>query len=1043
MLSLARFSIHRPKTALAIWSVVAVVLVVIGLIASSTLSPPVTVVPGTASARAERLAGAQFGPTQLVPILVEGPATTLNREGPALVRRLAARPHTRVLSAWDAGSASAQLRPRPTAAMIVVSVDRPEVTTDRYDYPQIQRIVHTQIHSPLRAYVSGQPSIDLAEHNAALASLRQDLAIGAAVVFVLLLIGLRAPVAALLVTVLGGVTMLATWGEVTLLGHLLTLDAVGLAAGTMVGLALTVGFALLILDRFHHEERLSTAHPRDPAPAAMLDLEGTGRAVLVAGSALVLGLALVALIGPTTLMVSVGTGALSAGLFAIGGTVVVMPAALVLLGRRIDWLSFPAPAFAQRAWSRIVDGGGWVTRNAIGAGALATAALLALAVPALALNTGPMSISQLPAGSQARIAFNEIGRVMGAGWATPYNVVVVANGRPITTPAVLASLTGFQTQLAHDQRVYSVTGPGSITATAKQLSSFEPQLKHSAKISSQSKKDLLKLIKGLGLAGSGSQQLQSGLAAASAGAGQLHGGSGQAKSGAGQIHSFLAQAQAGSVKLRNGLSQALAGANALKAGSVQLLAGSKQAHGGASQSVAALNTLSGQSATLNADVAQALTNVKSMTTGKNDPKYGQAVAALETASAQAGAVKALSGQIASQAPALVHGLQQLTDGIARLSSGNSQLASGIAQLNAGGGQLTSGLSQLTAGAGALETGLGQLTTGAGQLATGLAGGVSPAGQLIAGLNTMQAAVVKARGQIPSTKQLEQLFRQSPGLFNSGYFVLAAVAGATRNERNAATFAVNLTRGGTAGQIVVVSKYPSNDPRTQALGTHLVALSHTFAANHNLQMAVGGPQGNLGDLTHATRDRLWTDVAVLSAAVVLVLALALRSIVMPLVSTAFALLTTAASFGVLQLLFGGGSPPLGGPGYLDPVTVISVFTIAFSLSVIFSALLLMRTREDELAGHPRNEAIRRALRATAAPATGAGIVMVGALVPFMVTDLINIRELGVGVAVAVLLDVLLVRPVLLPAAEMLLARRRRERAGTGALPEGQGHPQPTH
>ena len=56
-----------------------------------------------------------------------------------------------------------------------------------------------------------------------------------------------------------------------------------------------------------------------------------------------------------------------------------------------------------------------------------------------------------------------------------------------------------------------------------------------------------------------------------------------------------------------------------------------------------------------------------------------------------------------------------------------------------------------------------------------------------------------------------------------------------------------------------------------------------------------------------------------------LALALRAVLLPLVATLFSLLVTAATFGVLALLFGGSDPPLGGPGYLDPITIISVFT----------------------------------------------------------------------------------------------------------------------
>jgi RND superfamily putative drug exporter len=1064
MISLAKLSIRRPKASLAAWLITGIVLSLIGLGVSKSLSPSITVVPGTQSSRAQQLGNAQFGPTQLVPILLVGPKPQLDRQGPLLVAALAKRPHTRVMSAWDAGSAAASLRPKPTAAMIVVSVDRSEKDTVKYDQPQIESLVAHKTAGQVKPYISGQPSIDRAEKNASLSNLRRDEAIAIGILFLLLLLGLRAPVAAVIVTATGAISMLAGFGEVALLGKIFDLDPVGVAAGTMTGLAVAVGFALLILDRFHREEYPPGAHPRAAVTAAVRDLETTGKAVLVAGTALVLALGLVAIVGPTQLMVSVGTGALTCALFATGGAVVVMPAALVLLGRKIDWLKFPAPAFLARAWSRLVDAGNWVTRYAVWAGAAATALLAAIAVPALALKTGPPDISQLPSGSKAVVAFKQISRVMGPGWATPYNLIVVSNDLPLTTPAKLQSLDRFQVQIAKNKTVDSVTGPGAINPTSKQLSSFGPQLNHSAAVSEQSKKQLVQLINGLGLAGSGSAQLQSGLAAASSGAGQLHSGGGQAQSGAGQLHAGLAQARAGSTKLAAGLNQALSGANALKSGAGQALSGANQLAAGLGKgapqvtaglpAVATLATtssaasseikaLQGQAASAQSQAASALSALQAACSQQTAPPGCQSAVSslssvtsslsgitsgLNTASGNAAgaagiaaAVKSQVGALAPQLTAAASGAAQLAAGIKQLHAGNSQLASGLTQLSGGGGQLVNGLGQLTAGAGALQLGLGQLTGGAGQLATGLSGGVGPAGQLTTGLGTMQAAVIKSRGQIPSTAQLRQLQAQAPGIFNSGYFVLAAVEGATRNNRNAATFTINLLRGGTAGQILVVSKYKSSDPRTAALGTQLATLANRYAKTNHLQVAVGGPAGNLGDLTSVTKSRIWLDVAVLSLAIMLTLAIALRAVLLPAVATIFGLLTTASTFGLLQLLFGGSDPPLGGPGYLDPITVISVFTIAFGLTTVFSTILLMRTREVFVAEDGSRAAVRTGLRETAAATTGAGLVMVAAVIPFAFTDLLNVRALGIGVAFAVLLDVLIVRPVLLPAAEAVLGR----------------------
>jgi X-X-X-Leu-X-X-Gly heptad repeat protein len=699
-----------------------------------------------------------------------------------------------------------------------------------------------------------------------------------------------------------------------------------------------------------------------------------------------------------------------------------------------------------------------VTRRAAYFGLAAAALLAGLAVPAFALHSGPPDVSQLPSAAKARIAFEQVSRVMGPGWATPYDVIVVARNRPLTTPALLTSIGHFETQIAANATVYSVEGPGALITTSGQLKTFGPQLKHSMVISDQSKKNLLELINGLGEAGAGSKQLQSGLASASSGATQLHAGGGRAGSGAGQLHAGLAQAHAGSAELAAGLESALAGATALRNGAAQALSGSTQLSTGlgkaapyvkaglpaVSQMASAststdteIKQVQQDAQTARGDVSGALSAL-SESAAKNDPGVAQAQAALQRASDTIGSISSglsaagqdaattaflaagVNSQIKQLAPGLTaaaSGASRLQAGIKQLHAGNTQLADGLDKLAGGGTQLTSGLSQLTAGAGALQTGIGQLTNGAGELATGLAGGVGPAGRLMTGLGTMQAAVIKARGQIPSTAQLKQLEAQSPGIFNSGYFVLSAIAGATASNRNAATFTINLLRGGTAGQIVVVSRYPANDPRTAALGGALANLGRQFAAKEHAQVAVGGPGGNLEDLTSVTNSRLPLDVAIIA----LVLGLATRALLLPAVATVFSLLVTAASFGILQILFGDTDPVLGGPGYLGPMTIIGIFSIAFPITIVFSTLLLMRTREAYLSTGAIRYSVMVGLNQTAAAATGAGLVMLATLIPFATTDLLNVRAFGIGVAVSILLDVPLVRPVLLPAGIAVLGR----------------------
>lgn len=1101
MIRLAQFSIRRPRAVLATCLSIAAVLTLIGLGVSHSLSPSVVVVPGTESSRAQQLANQRFGPTDLVPILLQGPAAQLNRQGPILVRDLVKRPHTRALSAWDAGAASTSLglRPSQTAAMIVVSVDKAHKDVVNTDQAQIERIVARDISAPVRANVTGQPSIDRALKTDSLHDTRMALLIAIPVLFLLLLLGLRAPIAAAVVTAMGVGVAFSSFGLMTVLGKITDVDPLAVATGTMSALVMGVAFSLLILDRYHQQRHAAAdGEVPDVAAATAAAVSTAGKAILIIGAGLVGAKLLASAFGVSKVLTSLGIGAVTCELMATGAAVVVMPATISLLGDRLELWSFAAPGPLARAWQRLVDGGSWVTRHAVGVGAAATALLLALAIPALSMNTGPPGVGQLPKHDRARLAFEQVARVMGPGWPTPYSIVVAAKSGPITTPAMLASLDRFQAQIAADKRVVLVSGPGTIYTATQPLKKLSPSLDQSAALVKGSKKSLLELQAGLGLAGNGAQQLQNGLSTAASGAGQLNTGSGAAQSGSAQLHAGLAAAHSGSSQLSAGLDQALAGATALQKGAAQALAGSGQLSAGLGKASGAvnggqnafgllakdakstdsqLNDLKGQAASTSSAVNSALDELHSMTVGKTDPSYDPTNSALQHAQSDASAVTAgvdsasssanatsfLASGVATQGAQLATGLNQLragsvalTSGISKLKSGNAQLASGIDQLSGGGGQLTSGLTKLESGAGQLEAGLGQLTTGTGQLQSGLAGGVDPAGQLVNGLGVMQSGVAKFRGQLPSTKDLAQLRQQAPGLFNSGYFMLAAVQGAQPADANAATFTINVAQGGSAAQMLIVPKYPLTDGRTAALGDRLTTLTRAFAAKNRAVAAVGGPAGNYANYTSSSNSKFPLVIIGVCLGLALLLGIALRAVLVPMVAMLFALLTVAAGYGIMQLLFGGSNPPLGGPGYLDPVSLTEVFIAEIGIPLIFTIVLLSRVREDFVNTGNLREGLTQAMRQTAPAATGMGLLMVAGIIPFAATQVLPVREIGVAVAIVIAIDVLIVRPVLLPAAIAVLGRRgwwpthseiepKADRAKAAPKPHRRfgRHPRPAH
>ena len=1079
MLQLARFSTRRPFVSLALWIAVAAALAAIGLGISHSLSPTIVVVPGSESARAEQLAESNFGPSILVPVLLEGPKAQLDEQGPQLVEALAARRDTRVLSAWDVGAAGKSLRPDETHALVVASVAQTEEAMVDSVQADLDAIVAREISQPVTPYITGTPTIDIATKDQSLAAARKAELLALPILFLVLLIVLRAPVAALVLTAFGGATTLMSFGAMALLGKVIDVDATAVTLASMAGLALGVSYAFLVYRRWRDERDAlpSSGHAAD-ALAASRAVETSGRAVLIGGTALVVTLALAPLLGPDTILISLGIGALLCAALAIGGAVVVMPAVVTILGQRLEAFSFHYPGFVVAPWNALANrGGGWVIRHAVVAGAIATALLAVLALPLLTLETGPISPALLPKDDPARVAYEEISTVMGPGFATPFNIVVVSDDQPITDRAMLRKLDAFQEEIASDDRVKSVVGPGDLYATTADLKTLPKQLQSSKKMLKTAPEGLKKLEAGLGTAGSGSQELQSGLSSAASGAQQLASGSAQAGSGSQQLHAGLGAAQAGASKISAGLSSALDGARQLQDGAGQLqdgtsdaLGGSKQIASGLGEAVAKVQPgvpvvkgmagdVANSAASVNAAAAaaqatttqldDAAAQLQAMQTGTDDPAYQAAVAAVgsatnsaaETSSsinAAAGTLERATGvsaAFADQVAQLSTGLQQLYDGsealsagigklntgAGKLQAGQGDLVAGIGKLDSGGGSLTAGLQKLTAGAGQLESGLDKLSSGNDELASGLGAAPGKIDPLIGGLGEMQVAVAKFRGELPSPKDIERLQASSPGLFDSGYFVLAAVAGAPAGARDQAAAVVNLKRGATAGMIMVVPEQSATMPASRELGEDLAAASASFAKSTGTEAAVGGNGGAFGDFTSEGSERILPVVVGEAFVVLLLLIVMLRAIVLPVVAVAFDLLTAAATFGILTLLYSGEDALLGGAGYIDPISIIGIFAFIFGVSMVYEVTLLYRTREAFLATGDARAAVRTGLRSTAAAATGAAAVMLAAVIPFALVDLRSVQVFGVGVAIAVVLDALIVRPVLLPAAVALLGR----------------------
>jgi RND superfamily putative drug exporter len=159
---------------------------------------------------------------------------------------------------------------------------------------------------------------------------------------------------------------------------------------------------------------------------------------------------------------------------------------------------------------------------------------------------------------------------------------------------------------------------------------------------------------------------------------------------------------------------------------------------------------------------------------------------------------------------------------------------------------------------------------------------------------------------------------------------------------------------------------------------------------------------------------------------LLMLISFRSIVVALKAIVLNLLSVGAAYGLLVVLFqwGWGESLLDfeSNGGITPWLPTFLFVILFGLSMDYHVFIISRIREAYDRGLSNEEAVRHGIKSTAGVVTSAAIVMVATFSVFALLPLIDFKEMGIGLAAAVLIDATLVRAVLLPATMKLLGDR---------------------
>jgi RND superfamily putative drug exporter len=198
---------------------------------------------------------------------------------------------------------------------------------------------------------------------------------------------------------------------------------------------------------------------------------------------------------------------------------------------------------------------------------------------------------------------------------------------------------------------------------------------------------------------------------------------------------------------------------------------------------------------------------------------------------------------------------------------------------------------------------------------------------------------------------------------------------------------------------------------------------TLGRLDGVETGVTGETASSKDFSAAMKDKAPIVFAFVLAFAFLLLLVAFRSLVIAIKAVVLNLLSVAAAYGVLVLVFqhGWGSNLLG-VEYTGGVMAwlpVFMFVILFGLSMDYHVFILSRIREAYDRGMRTDDAIAFGIKSTAGVVTSAAIVMVFVFSIFATLSLIMMKQFGVGLATAVLIDATIVRGVLLPATMKLL------------------------
>ena len=453
--------------------------------------------PGADSTVAQTLTDQRFGGSTGVVLLIHAEAGTVD-EAPAraagaeAARRLKAVPGVSdVVSYWQAGNPG--LRSKDGKYALVLGSTRSDLNLSSAELASLRS------HSgQVDVTVGGDAAIGNDIFGQVFKSLGTAEGIAVPITLALLVFAFGSVVAALLPLAIGMIAILGTFAELSVLGSVTSVAVYAINLTTALGLALAIDYALLMISRFREE----LGRGQEPAQAVLRSVQTAGRTIVFSGATVVAALA-VLLVFPLYFLRSFAYAGIGVVLISMAAAVVVLPAMLAVLGRRVNagrlpWARKREPSTAAPFWGRLA---GQAMRRPAVIAIPVLAVLVLVALPLRHIAFGTPDDRVLPTATQSRAVGDVLRGDFTGNSATALNVV--ADGpldrAAVTSYAVrlsgVAGVARVETSVAtfvHGTALADSADPTLARPTAQRLSVVS-----AADPRSGAAKDLVRTVRGV------------------------------------------------------------------------------------------------------------------------------------------------------------------------------------------------------------------------------------------------------------------------------------------------------------------------------------------------------------------------------------------------------------------------------------------------------------------------------------------------------------------------------------------------------------------